>query len=85
MTDIEVKRVGVPEKINSLINYLSSNFIDVRVIGTNNPSVIITYEDISYVIYQLNKDEFVICYCEERYTCTQNYQVKKYIKQTRKK
>mgnify|MGYP001412603512 CR=1 FL=1 len=65
---------------NKLIDYLDKNYSDVRVIGVFNPSIIITYNEKTYVIYLGGEKRFVLCYKEERYFFNKPEELKKIIK-----
>lgn len=66
-----------------LIQYLKANYVDVRVIGVINPSVIVTLNNTSYTLYMANgqnKAKYVVCKGQERFYFDKLIEIKKFIK-----
>lgn len=66
-----------------LIQYLKANYVDVRVIGVVNPSIIINNEGISYTVYiavSQKKGKYVVCKGSERFYFDRLIEIKKFIK-----
>jgi len=71
--------------IAHVIDYVKANYIDVRVIGYINPSVVITQDDKTYVIYKIGTNKYMICSGENRIPFEKPSEIKNHIKHDKKK